>query len=130
MRSFFFLLFIFFALSVTASFAQGGGKAEPLRIEFAKGKSSKVLTGTLTNGEEMEYVFAARKDQTVTVKNAKSGLFDFKVFSEENFSEGDFDSSPTYTFAIPETGDYDLFIRKKQVKTPRRAAFSITLIIK
>jgi hypothetical protein len=64
------------------------------------------------------------------VKNAKKNLFDFKVFSEENFSEGDFDSSPEYTFTIPETGDYNLFIRKKQVKVPRKAAFSITLIIK
>lgn len=130
MRPLLFLLLIVFVLGISISFAQNGGKAEPLRIEFATGKSSKVLTGSLKNGEEMEYVFAASKGQTVTVKNAKPGLFDFKVFSEENFSEGDFDSSPEYIFMIPETGDYDLFIRKKQVKAPRKAAFSITLIIK
>jgi hypothetical protein len=107
-----------------------GGKAEPNRIQFAPGKSSATLTGTLSNGQEMEYVFTASKGQKVTIKNTRRNLFDFKVFSEENFSEGDFDSSSSYTFEIPETGDYLLFVRKKQVRSPRTARFSITLTIK
>ncbi|MBK8465414.1 MAG: hypothetical protein IPL32_06245 [Chloracidobacterium sp.] len=130
MRFFLFFLLIFFALEADLSFAQNGGKAEPLRIEFAKGRTSAVLTRSLSNDQQMEYVFGASKGQTVTIKNTKTSLFDFKVFSEENFSEGDFDSSPTYTFVIPETGDYNLFIRKKRVKSPRTASFSITLSIK
>ena len=111
-------------------FAQHGGKAEPLRIEFAGGTSSKTLTGTLSTDQEMEFVFAATKGQKVTITNSRANLFDFKVFSEENFSDGDFDSSRTYIFQIPATGDYNLFIRKKRVKTPRTARFSITLGIK
>lgn len=107
-----------------------GGKAEPNRIQFAAGKSSATVTGSLSNGQEMEYVFYAGKGQTVTIRNLRKSLFDFKVFSEENFSEGDFDSSPSYTFEIPETGDYMLFVRKKQVRSPRTARFSITLTIK
>lgn len=120
------LLCLFAAHSV---FAQGG-KAEPKRVQFAAGKSSATLTGTLSKAQEMEYVFYARSKQKVTIKNTRTSLFDFKVFSEENFSEGDFDSSPTYTFEIPETGDYLLFIRKKLVRSPRTARFSITLTIK
>lgn len=120
------LLCIFVAVS---AFAQGG-KAEPNHIKFATGKSSATLTGTLSNAQEMEYVFAANKGQVVTIKNARKNLFDFRVFSEEHFPEGDFDSSPSYTFEIPETGDYMLFVRKKQVRSPRTARFSITLIIK
>jgi hypothetical protein len=130
MRSFSFFLLVFFAFGVTAAFAQGGGKAEPLRIQFAKGKTSTLLTGSLKNDEEMEYVFGASKGQTVTIRNARTSLFDFKIFSEENFSEGDFDSSRTYTFVIPETGDYNFFVRKKKVKTPRTARFSMRLTIK
>lgn len=130
MRSFLISLVIFAAFGVTAIVAQGGGKAEPNRIKFAKGKISVTLTGTLKNDQEMEYVFGASKGQKVTVRNSRNGLFDFKVFSEDNFSEGDFDSSATYTFEIAETGDYMFFVRKKQVKTPRTARFSLTLTIK
>ena len=129
MRSSMFLLVVFLVFGMTA-YAQGGGKAEPNRIKFAAGKSSATLTGKLSRDEQMEYVFGARKGQKVIISNSNSGLFDFKVFSEENFSEGDFDSSPTYTFEVPATGDYMLYIRKKQVKTPRTARFSLTLTIK
>jgi hypothetical protein len=127
MKHLFLCLLCLFAAN--AVYAQGG-KAEPNRIQFAAGKSSATLTGKLSNGQEMEYIFTARAGQKVTVKNTRSSLFDFKVFSEENFSEGDFDSSPSYTFEIPETGDYLLFVRKKQVRSPRTARFSITLTIK
>lgn len=124
------VLLIFVAFGVSSLFAQNGGKAEPKRIQFASGKSSAVLSGTLSNGQEMDYVFEARKGQMVTIRNATKSLFDFRVFSEENFPDGDFDSSPSYTFEIPETGDYMFFVRKKQVKTPRTARFSMTLSIK
>ena len=117
-------------LGVGTLFAQHGGKAEPKRIQFASGKSSAALTGSLSNGQEMEYVFEAKKGQTVTIRNATKSLFDFRVFSEENFPDGDFDSSPSYSFEILESGDYMFFVRKKQVKAPRTARFSMTLTIK
>lgn len=123
------LLFLLCFAAANSALAQGG-KAEPNRIQFAQGKSSATLTGTLSNGQEMEFVFAANKGQQVTIKNTRTSLFDFKVFSEENFSEGDFDSSRSYAFEIPETGDYLLFVRKKQVRSPRTARFAITLTIK
>ena len=123
------LLFLLCFAAANSALAQGG-KAEPNRVEFPAGRSSATLTGTLSNGQEMEYVFAANKGQRVTIKNTRTSLFDFKVFSEENFSEGDFDSSRSYAFEIPETGDYLLFVRKKQVRSPRTARFAITLTIK
>ena len=108
--------------------AQNGGKAEPGRIQFAKGRTSTTLVGTLKSSEEQEYVFGAKAGQTVTIKNP-SRAFDFRVFSEESFPDGDFDSSPTYTFQIPADGDYNLFVRRK-VGGARRATFRITLSIK
>lgn len=116
--------------AAAASFAQHGGKAEPNRIEFAAGKTSKLLTGTLANGQEMEYVFAARKGQTVTIRNTRTSLFDFRVYNEEFDFETEFESSPMLTFEVPETGEYLFFVRKKQVSRPRTARFSLTLTIK
>jgi hypothetical protein len=126
----YYLILILCFAGIVPALAQGGGKAEPKRIQFAAGKSSATLTGTLSNDQEMDFVFGARKGQTVTIKNSTYNLFDFRVFSEENFPDGDFDSSPSYTFEIPETGDYMFFVRKKRVKTPKTARFSITLTIK
>lgn len=129
MRSVFLLLVLFFAIGSSQVFGQNGGKAEPGRIQFAKGTSSKLLTGTLRNGQVMEYVFGAAKGQIVTIKNATSSIFDFRVFNEEHFDEGDFDSSPSYSFEIPESGDY-LFTVRKKIAGPRTARFSLTLTIK
>ena len=115
---------------VTSGFAQGGGKAEPKRIHFAAGKISATLTGTLSDSQEMEYVFSAAKGQKITLKNTKTGLFDFRVFNDAFGFETEFDSSSTLTFEIPETGDYLLFIRKKMTRTSRRARYFLTLIIR
>ena len=130
MRYLFTLTLLTLALSITSAMGQGGGKAEPKQIKFAPHSSSATLTGTLKNVEEMEYVFAATKGQKVTIKNSRPSLFDFRVFSEEFNFETEFESSPTLTFEIPETGDYNFFVRKKQVKSPRVARFSLTLAIK
>lgn len=112
-----------------AAFAQGG-KAEPRRIEFARGKSSTTVTGTLSNGQEMDYVFAAAKGQTVTIRNSNRSLFDFRVFNKEFEFETEFESSPSLMFEVPESGDYLFFVRKKHVRTPRTARFSLSLTIK
>ena len=108
--------------------AQHGGKAEPSRIQFAKGKTSATVSGTLRRSEEMEFVFGAKTGQTVTIKNSYR-QFDFRVFSEENFPDGDFDSSPTYSFEVPADGDYNFFVRRK-VGGPKRASFRMTISIK
>lgn len=124
------LVILVILLIVPALIFAQGGKAEPKRIEFPKGKSSALLAASLSNGSEMEYVFAASKGQKVTIKNTKTGLFDFRVFNPEFDFETEFESSPQLTFEIPETGDYFLFVRKKMAAKPRTARFSISLTIK
>lgn len=122
--------FLLAASAALASFGQHGGKAEPRRIEFEKGRSSVLLTGTLKNRQEMEYVFAAAKGQLVTVTNPTTTLFDFRIFSEEFDMETEFDSSRSFTFEMPQTGDYQFFVRKKLTASPRTARFRITLEIR
>jgi hypothetical protein len=122
-------LLVICLLSAAASLAQGG-KAEPKRIEFAKGKTSTTVTGSLSNSQEIEYVFSAAKGQKVTIRMSNTGLFDYRVFSPEADFETEFDSSPTAAFELPASGDYLLFVRKKMVARPRTAKFSLTLTIK
>jgi len=70
---------------------QHGGKAEPNRITFAAGRTSKVLSATLARDEEMDYVFSAKKGQKVTITNPRTSLFDVRVFSDENNVETEFE---------------------------------------
>lgn len=128
MKTFFSIAFVLAA--VFSVLGQHGGKAEPKRIVFTAGRSDIILSELLKNGEEMEYIFAARKGQHVTVKNQLNGLFDFRIFSEEFDMETEFDSSRQYTFEMPETGDYQFFVRKKLVRAPRSARFRIVFAIK
>ena len=107
-----------------------GGKAEPNRIEFAIGRTSVTLAGTLSNAEEMEYVFRAGKGQKVTLKMATPNLFDYRVFNPDADFETEFDSSTTSSFELPADGDYFLFIRKKMVKQPRKAKYRLVVAIK
>lgn len=126
-RIIFLVLFLLMA-SLTA-IAQHGGKAEPKEIKFATGRTSATVTGSLSNGEEYDFVFAAQKGQKVTIRNSRTSQFDFRVFNEEFEFETEFESSPTLTFEIPETGDYLFFVRKKMT-APRTARFSLTISIK
>lgn len=117
-----------FVLSGAA--AAQGGKAEPRRIEFVAGKSAATLAGTLSNGQEMEYVVRASAGQALTIRNSKTSLFDVRVFSEEADVETEFDSSPVFSVDLPKSGDYIVYVRKKQVRSPRTARFSVILQIK
>ncbi|MBK9529912.1 MAG: hypothetical protein IPO41_16725 [Acidobacteria bacterium] len=90
------------------------GRPSQNEYNFAAGATSTILSGTLSNGQEMDFVFAATKGQTVSITNSTKSLFDFKVYNEEHFSEGDFDSSASYSFEIPETGDYMFFVARNR----------------
>lgn len=127
MKLFVFCVLCLFAASPVA--AQHGGKAEPKEIKFAAGTSSAAVTGSLSNGQEHDFVFSARKGQKVTIRNSRTSQFDFRVFNEEFNFETEFESSPTLSFEIPETGDYLFYVRKKMT-APRTARFSLTLSIK
>jgi hypothetical protein len=128
MRSYVLLIAAFFSVGSSLVYGQGG-KAEPIRIVLAADNSSAVVKGSLRNGQVKDYVFAGFKGQIVTIKNATWNMFDFRVFNEKYFDEGDFDSSSTYTFEIPETDDY-LFTVRKKIAGPRSSRFSLTITIK
>lgn len=127
----FLLVIAFFAFAAVSTFAQGG-KAEPNRIKFAKGKSSTVITGSLAGDSQYEFVFGARKGQTVYVTNPDSNNFSYSVFSQDN-EDVNYESTdlaePTLEFEVPETGDYMIFVKRNATSRVAKK-FSITLAIK
>lgn len=120
-----FVVVLFASLAV----AQHGGKAEPERIRFGRCNSSMTLSATLSNGQEMEYIFAAGKGQRVRIKMLTPGLFDFRVFLPDSDFDTEFDSSPAATIELPENGDYLLYVRKKISARRSKAQFRLSLSI-
>ncbi len=118
-------------ISASGAFAQ---KAEPNRIKFAKGKTAATITGTLSNNQEMDYVFGAKAGQKVTLKvssNPKGNLFSFSVKGDGGIElETQLDSYADYTFTAPETGDYLVFVTKRPTEKVPKAKFLLTLTLK
>jgi hypothetical protein len=113
-------------------FAQGGGKAEPLRIEFKRGAESATLKGRVRRDEQAEYIFAARKGQqlTITVTSIPTESALFELLGQDN------QFSPVYVFKgyswsgiAPETRDYLIWVTKPDKKI-NSSSYSLTLKIK
>jgi hypothetical protein len=106
-------LLILSAGSIAA--AQGGGKAEPNRIEFKRGASSTVISGVVRGDEQAEYILAAKKGQRLTIKltsaPVKSSVF--QILGENNDTLGlEYDANFEYAGVLPKTGDYFITVRR------------------
>ena len=125
-------ILIIFAVLLSASLAVVAQKAEPKRISFERGKASATVTGTLSNDQEMDFVFGAKAGQTVKLKvtsQPKGNLFDFRIAGDGFELETDYDSYSEYSFTAPATGDYLVFVRKRSTESVRRAKFFLRLEI-
>ncbi len=121
--------------SAIGVFAQNGGKAEPLRVKVAKGKTIAVLNGTLKQHQETEYVFGAKKGQKVMariVSTAPKGKFHaFKIEGTNGVDYlPDLDINYELEFGAPQTGDYIIFIYLRPTDKVRSGKFTFTLSIK
>lgn len=129
-RSFKNLLLII--LAVPTVLAQGG-KAEPNRITIAKGRTAASVSGTLSNGQEMDHVFWAAAGQTVRLNvtsKPRGKLFDFSIMGDGFEFVTDHDRYTEYEFTARESGDYLVFVRKRPTENVKRATFSLTLTVK
>jgi hypothetical protein len=110
---------------------RGGGKAEPLRIEFKRDASSATLNDTIRGSEEAEYVFAARQGQRVslslTATPAKSARFELKRADGVDY-KFEYDGMK-WSGIAPVTGDYFLNVTRVSQK-PGRTTYSLRLAIK
>jgi len=112
--------------------AQNGGKAEPNRIKFAKGKSAATASGTVKGDEQAEYVFSAREGQIIRVKIAsvpKGKVATFVILSptEEGKFFTKFFENYNYTFPAPQTGDYVIRVFLQPAAKVKSARYNLTL---
>lgn len=115
-------------------FAQNGGKAEPNRIEFARGKSSATVSGRIYGDLQAEYVFAASEGQTINIKISslpKGNFSSFKVLNayEEPEFTSDYDVNYEYTFTAPYSGDYLIWVNFRPAGKVKSAKYFLTLSI-
>jgi hypothetical protein len=96
-------------LTVTHSLAQGGGKAEPRRIEFTRGTNATTINDKIRDDQEAEYVLAAKKGQRLTIKltsvPSRSSVFDLKAPGNADLGL-EFDANYTFDKVLPVSGDY------------------------
>jgi hypothetical protein len=128
------LVFAFLLFGFFNAFAQGG-KAEPNRIQFAKGKSSATVSGKIYGDLQAEYVFTANEGQTVNLKitSVPKGKFTaFKVLNAYGEPEfiSEFDSNYEYVFTAPYSGDYLIWVHFKPAGNVKSAKYFLTLGIK
>jgi hypothetical protein len=95
--------------------AQGGGKAEPNRIEFKRGATSTTINGVVRGDEQAEYVLSAKKGQRLkiilTSVPSKSSVF--QILGEDNDTLGlEHDAAFSFIGALPKTGDYFITVRR------------------
>jgi hypothetical protein len=113
------------------AFAQGGGKAEPLRIEFKRGATSTSVTGSVRNAEQYEYVLGAKKGQRLTIKITSSPVKTsvFQLLGEDQDTLGlEHDANFNVSIVLPKDGDYFIFVsRPTTAKGSSRFTLAITI---
>ena len=128
----FFLPMFLMLLPCSISLAQGGGKAEPLRIEFKRGANSTTINGKVRGTEEAEYVLSARKGQKLTIRLSsmpkRSCVFDIKA--PENADLGlEYDANYDYSGTLPKTGDYFINV-VRPTTSPGSASYRLTITVR
>jgi hypothetical protein len=116
----------------SVSLAQGGGKAEPLRIEFKRGANSAIVSGKVRGTEEAEYLLAARKGQKLIIKLTsvprRSSVFDLKA--PDNADLGlEYDANYGYTGVLPRTGDY-LIVVVRPTTSPGTSTYKLSISVR
>src|SRR5689334_2300498 len=102
-------------LSARVSLSQGGGKAEPKRIEFKRRTTTTTVVDKIKNDEEAEYVIAARKGQRLTIRLTstpyRSAVFDIKAPGDADLGL-EYDANYTFDKILPVNGDYSIVVAR------------------
>jgi hypothetical protein len=123
------LVLLFFCAAPV--FAQNGGKAEPLKIEFKRGTNSTTINGVVRGNEEAEYTLTARQGQRLTIKltstPVKSSVF--QLLGPDNDTLGlEYDANFDYSGVLLKTGDYFISVKRPtQAKGTSRYRMTITV---
>jgi len=123
--------FLLLFLGASEARAQGGGKAEPNRIEFKRGATSTTVSGTVRNDEQAEYVLSAQLGQRLIIKltnvPAKSSCFDLQ--GPDGSDVGlEYDCNWSYSKVLQATGDFFITVaRPSQARGTSRYRLTVTV---
>ena len=124
--------FVFVASSASLALAQGGGKAEPLRIEFRRGTNSTTINDKIKNTEQAEYVFEAKKGQRLTIKLTsvpnRSAVFDLKAPDDADLGL-EYDANYSFNRVLPVSGEYFLTV-VRPTSSPGRSSYRLVVTIR
>ena len=118
-------------IACSAALAQGGGKAEPNRIQFKRGATSTIISGVVRGDEQAEYVLGAKQGQRLVIKltsvPVKSSVF--QLLGEDNDTLGlEHDANFDYSGILPKTGDYFITVRRPtEAKGTSRYKLTVTI---
>jgi hypothetical protein len=126
------LVLFWWACGHSVVLAQGGGKAEPMRVEFKRGANSTTIRDKVSGQAEAEYVVAARKGQKLTIKltsaPSRSSVFDLKA--PDNADLGlEYDANYSYNGTLPKTGDYVITV-VRPTSSPGTSRFTLTVTVR
>ena len=119
-------------LSASMSFAQGGGKAEPTRVELKRGSQQTTVTGRVTNDQEVEYVLAAKKGQRLSIRLSsiptKATVFDLKALGDADLGL-EYNANWSFNKVLPVSGDY-LITVARPTSEKGQASFKLVITVK
>lgn len=90
-------------------------KAGPVEIGFARGTSSKALTGTLSGRQQMDYSIAGHRGQTMRLQmvDTPSGSLSVSVLHSDGTAvETQYGKSGAETVVLPADGEYMIRIAR------------------
>lgn len=118
--------------SASLCLGQGGGKAEPSRIEFKRGTYSTTVTGQVKDEQEVEYTVAAKKGQRLSIKltsvPTKATVFDLKAPGDADLGL-EYDANWSFNRVLPVTGEY-LIIVARPTSDKGKASFKLVVTIR
>ncbi len=106
------LLVLCSLIFVSASGSQEGGKQK--RVQFARGRTTAVLKGTVLRGTYDRYFLEARKGQTMiihitaTEKNAVFSILDPSATALPGAEEGS--DTRDWSGTLPQSGNYAIWV--------------------
>ena len=113
------------------AYAQGG-KAEPLRVQFQRGRSSATIAGKLRGDQQAEYIAGAKKNQKLTINlyARPPGSITIKVKTPDGADlELKPDSKQQWSATLPGDGDYLLLVVHNS-GNPGTSLYKLTVTIR
>lgn len=121
-----------FGIAGTTVTVQAQSGVAPVRVQFAKGTSSKTIKGTIKGDQSKAYVLRLGRGQTLSVKmTATNGSNYFNVWAP-GLDAAMYNSSTdgnVFSGVVPETGDYkiDVYLMRNAARRNETSNFTIVV---